>query len=542
MAHTEGAAPVVESLEGLSLADVSLGETPLAPAEAAGPSAQRESLEALATLSLRVKNGRNPLAGVEVKAMEASGTTRGGTVERTDRRGRARINVPAHSSIELQLALPGAIELIRQGVLSPGPGEIKPVVVDASRHASGLTVTVQLVSFPTGAPIAGSKVTALEGEESSLDRALTRSTDSDGRVTLPWVPDGRYVGSAPRHGSMEIAAPETGSNEPLTLELPEDAMLFGQVELRPSASGKVPKLAISAGLTDETGSMAYPTNIQDEITPLLLDEVPEVRGPGWRRTRLGGGWAEVDRRGNWQIVRVRFSDLRPLTGAKVHAFIDHRWRTLATGLTVRPGERLEVPDLSEGQPDLVLHLSLDRGYPWSRFHAVTLCDASQPDGSVFVRSYCTKDGTVRVPRLPRGTWDLFLAAPKALGEGQRLARFDHADSAPKNIVLEGWVPLRGTVDPPRPEGHGGVDIVLLQRGHRVDTCQVKEGRFDLSPVPMDTLQTLSLRESSERFIHLDFGSMELDQDDGGLWAVPALGEVEHKAQYLATGEDVVVKR
>ena len=513
------------------------------------PSGQdRESIEALASLSIRVKNGSNPLSGVTVFAYEEGDSTDEAPHARTDRRGRTRLRVPANTTVTVAVELPGAAEPIRQTFMTPGPAETKVVVIDASLHASDLSVRVQLVSFPTGAPLADCKVTGKPREGSRKARSQTRTTDMNGLVTLPWFPLGTYEAEAPRHGSFSVASPQRGSDAPLVLRLPADAMIFGRLALPEGSSDHRSRLHVDASRDRAIPKLSFTSTTQGTLSPPSLEDVPLKPATGWRRVSLGFGYARVDQQGHWHVARIRFNDLSAVDDVSVRAYLNDQWRTVATELTVAPGDRLEVEDLCEGASDVALQLHYDRGYAWSRSFKVTLFRVGNEQSSVFVRARCGASGVVKVPHLPVGTWDLCLGSPSAPGPDNRLTTFDHTSAPTRDITLTGWVPLRGTLEPPTGDDPKGNQVVTLQRDSQFDYDNVaKDGTFDLSPARMDEEHAIALESGFRAVVAASLlqGIGYSDDQTGTI----TIGKERNRepgdsvtANYFITGEDIVLKR
>ena len=76
----------------------------------------------------------------------------------------------------------------------------------------------------------------------------------------------------------------------------------------------------------------------------------------------------------------------------------------------------------------------------------------------------------------------------------------------------------------------------------MDPHSHRRSRAGDAPRRLRLTQTLSIRGSSEGPIRLGTEQVEVVEDGGAFWSLPALGQTERKTQFIATGEDVVVKR
>ena len=499
----------------------------------AAPNTGREPLEGQATLSIRLKNGRQPLRGVTVAVTREDGTE--GDAMRTDRRGRGRLNVTADTTVRLKVKLKGVAEPIQQTVHAPGPGETKVVVIDATLHAEELSVTFQLLSFPSGAPLANAKVTGPPKQGSPRHLSFTRQTDENGFVTLPWIAEGLYTGEAPRHGSQRKGAPEEGTSKPIVMQLPADAMLFGQIALPNALSSEPLKLAVSAAIDGEKPRSTSPAMGQEPLVPIRLAEVPLARGEDWHSTQLGKGWVRVDHLGNWQITRIRFNGAYSLKNVVVHAMIGEQWRTLAAGLTVSPGDRQEVVDLREGGVDVELQLHYDRGYGWGRSFEISLQSRAPQGHSVRIEGRCNEQGLLHVPRLPLGSWSLRLHKGSS---SYGVATIEHSGASAMDVTLSGWVPLRGSVEEAT---ESKTTALILKRGAIVEVALTDDdGRFDLSPVWMNQPHFLSIYPNVQSTASSGGGAISLRFANGDIHSIDP-HDTASSTPWFFTGEDVVLK-
>ncbi|MEM6568279.1 MAG: hypothetical protein AAF957_07700 [Planctomycetota bacterium] len=391
----------------------------LVPAQVASERVEVAS-DATAQLAVRVKLARRPVVGAIVRLVdgrEPADRPAGGS---TDRAGRRRLDVPADRTVVVEVALPERDVVVRKEVATPPAGLSKTVIFDLGRLPTPMSLTFEVVSMPAGTPLTAS-VAAFRERNGVQPRLLGRGrADERGRIALPWEGEGsRYEAHASGHAAWSSAIPERPEGDGvIRVELVETARLFGT--LTPHRSRRQSR---------------------------MLQRFVRLDGVSFRR--YDDQWnqkAVVEATGEWTLSGLQLgsaTDLRE--AARVVTDFRGTTRIVAMGLTIRPGDDIEVADVFEGAPGFRLEVLQRANVPWTNRLNLAFVPNGTPDYEPWLNTFVEASGVVEIDRLPEGRWDVYAGTMESRQLLEPLATIDHDGHTDHTITLTGFVPVQGKV-------------------------------------------------------------------------------------------------
>ncbi|MEM9380231.1 MAG: hypothetical protein AAGB93_09820 [Planctomycetota bacterium] len=381
--------------------------------------------EATAHLTVRVKLARGPVAGAVVRVLDRDATADDPRETTTDRRGRARQSVPPDRAMVVEVEMEGDGVVARREVVTPAAGASKTIVVDLGRVANSRSIAFEVISVPSGTPLAGADAIAYGPPVRGRKRVATRvESDARGHARLPWTEDGgSYEVRARGHSPWSQDFPARPSGDaPLRVELVQYAHVSGTLAPRRANGG-----ARSSG----SRSVHLDIASRGRLRELYI---------------VGKKTAQPDAEGNWRTGGIPF---RSVSGVRegVRAVVDdgRSTRVVATDLTIRPGDRIEVADVFDGAPGFGLAV-LQRGdVPWPGRLSLAFVPAGAPEDAPWLTTLTDADGEVEIDRLPMGRWDVYDSSNESRSAQGPLATIDHDGAREQTIVLSGFVPVEGEV-------------------------------------------------------------------------------------------------
>ncbi|MFT6110507.1 MAG: hypothetical protein ACJA2W_003433 [Planctomycetota bacterium] len=511
------------------------------------PELAREAVPGMGLLSVRIKAGVRSSKDLEVSVVDGERLISPGS-GRTDRRGRIRLEVEPGVDAQIVVLVGGAAGPVRQGVLTPAEGERKSVVIDLSRYLATPTLDVEVVSFPSGEPLGGASVQAMPRFERGEAPEAVR-TDSSGLTEALWFDQGGYIVSAPGHGRVRIKAPQYSEARKLRIDLPKDAELYGRLALLvDGANSTGAELGVMVG-DGRRELWSHKRLVAVDQLDRPGAELPAKGIPsGWSEAGFGPALTQTDRLGQWQIRRIQFRTCDDVERVSLEALVNGQVRLLAHKVEVRPGDRLEIADPLLDGPPLDLQLHYGRGADWRQALALVLVPSEPKVAWMRVPVTTDSSGRIRLAHLSSGTWDVHSGTTmRPLGSASgnlepltKLGTFTHGNGAPQQYTIEGWVPFRGQVTGIPSDRRSGIWVRSLVKGSHRSTQLDAQGRFDLSPVPVDlnVRVTVSLGKSFGAGSRSGIRVMDINGEEISMEVPPDWTQSDLSLEVTSTGEDL----
>ncbi|QDV04852.1 hypothetical protein Poly30_03460 [Planctomycetes bacterium Poly30] len=215
--------------------------------------------------------------------------------------------------------------------LAPDSGEDRTLVVELHPPQIDGEMLLRLVSSADGSPVAKAQVISVCSDPPDLKDG---ESDASGRVRVPRGPGFRYVVTAPGFTGLELPAFPPTALAFQTLELQAVAQLYGSVD--PDLHGR--------------GSI--------EVSQPVVD--PGGSGVTSRRAITSAG---IGTGGRWRTGDLTLPNgVEAWTGLHVDLVASGVRRSLARGLTVAPGDRIEVLDRFTSAAPGVLEFTYASGH------------------------------------------------------------------------------------------------------------------------------------------------------------------------------------
>ncbi|MEM6568277.1 MAG: hypothetical protein AAF957_07690 [Planctomycetota bacterium] len=420
--------------------------------------------------------------------------------------GLARIDVPADRAVVVEIEDPKDGLVLRQQVVTPPEGARETLTFDFGRVQSARSLTFEVVSIPPGG-----RLFALADARSGRGRLMARGrSDEAGFITLPWQTGGsKYSFQAPGYCGWSRSFSERPPGDPvIRVEMVQHASVLG---------------VLSPGRAKPTrpGSVGPTIRLRRKDAPPVLDPWFEP--------------AEPDQPGTWQIEITDFETANHVLHG-VSVLVDHGTtsRVLATGLTIHPGDRIEVVDPFEGAPGFELVVLGKDSRRWTTRLDLSFVPSGAPDDDPWLRSVVQDDGEVDVHRLPLGTWDVYAGRWTERKVAIPLATIKHDGTAVQRLDLANYVPVFGRVDRSDGTPMKAARLVLRTGTETRTTLAGNDGTFDLSVVKAGTSSSIEvshpLGEVSRKQIESD-PEWALQQRKGGLTL---------RVELIATGDSITI--
>ncbi|MEM9378545.1 MAG: hypothetical protein AAGB93_01255 [Planctomycetota bacterium] len=449
------------------------------------PAGSREEIVEASTLVARLKVGRGVLPDAAVRVLAGDLVVGTPEVGRTDRRGRARLQVPPEADVTLEITHERMEVPHRKDARTAPSGESKTLVVRLDDLVAPGTAWLRVVSEHSGEPISGAAVEVLGAKQGGERAAIAEfETEEDGRVEVPWSPGGRVRADAPGHsrGSVDMR----GEPGDLELGLHAHAWIQGTLSdaLRSEADSAQAKIRF--GLD----SMLLRRN---PSRPIRVEDIGDVdRHDAAREAmRVTRGLPWYDAKGRWLIGPIKFPPTArdPKTYAVV-VEIDGVRRAIAKGLVVRPGDDLVVDDLFADAVPLDLQLRYDGEFAPPSDLEILLSPEGEGPGGVTLVTSTTAEGRARLDALPEGHWDVYLKPESGSNVApEHLATFEHRGEPDCIAVMRDHVSLKGVLK--GVSSAKGIHATAYgPRGIRQVPCE-GSGAFDLSPARRGAALTLT---------------------------------------------------
>ncbi|MEM6568278.1 MAG: hypothetical protein AAF957_07695 [Planctomycetota bacterium] len=494
--------------------DTSEASVPLAPAAVTSERAAAND-GATARLSVRVKVGRQPVSGATVRAVGEAESADEAVSVSTNAKGRARLDVRADRDLAVEVELPGDGVVLRRDIVAPPAGTSKTVVFDLGRVATSRSLTFEVVSMPSGAPL-DANVTARGPSERGRRRGLgSGRADDRGRIILPWGGAGSlYRAEASHHSAWEQSIPERPEDgAPIRIDLVQHSSLFGTL---------APRRA-----TDP---------LRRARRRFVRIERAGIVGNGDRRIvpNAAGEWG----RGGLQFRRATDA----YTGARVLVDDGRTTRIVARDLTVFPGETVEVADLFDGAPGFELEVLKRANVRWTKKLSLAFVPSGAQEYSPWLSTTVEGAGEVEIDRLPKGRWDVYSGTLDARYVRDPLAAIEHDGSAEQSIVLSGFVPVEGKVLWPDGTPARYLDLTLQSGEDSLEGATRSDGTFALSIVeegtacaievtdPRDRAEIVEARESSGAVVVIGDGARPESE-----------GPLEVRVEFIANGDPITIR-
>lgn len=420
-------------------------------------------------LDVRVRDGRRAVAGARVRISEEVDPVFLGEPDdegicRTDARGRASFHVRALRTIQVTASPDGAIWARSELVTSPFETRSRTVVVEIESDLDDATFGLLALSFPTGHPIAGATIEVESRGRADLDAAGRLRTGADGRVELPWSKSARYKVRAEGHSDVVVSAPGRPHGEAKTVKLSAFARLFGH--LGPEDTGAKVRLLV-------------PTDWSSAERRRLAEAMGRSSLPSGRE--IASSTAAQD--GTWALEGVAFGNSRkPLENLRVVVFKDGAERTLAYGLSVSPGDNLEIVDRWVGAPAVTIEVEYESGEPVGSREMLYVIDGLESPPRVVAEASLV-DGKAELPRLPIRGWSYAVR-----DVDPRLVRIDgtfqNGGTGTAHVVVRGYDAVAGTVKGAADRYGLSVRVIGLSDGTTVSSSSIGgNGSFRCEFVP-----------------------------------------------------------
>ncbi|MEM9380232.1 MAG: hypothetical protein AAGB93_09825 [Planctomycetota bacterium] len=407
--------------------------------------------------TVRVKFAHRPVVGAVVRVFDprAHGGDLEPLVARTDGKGRARLQVPAARELVVEVEDRSDGLVVRREIVAPAARRSRTIVLDLGRIAGGRSLAFEVVSVPSGRPLS-IPVSAHTVESEGRPRIIGRGrTDAAGRILLPWRRDGAvYAAGAPGHAAWSRTIFERPDGEPvIRAELLEHARVFGVLAPRRTAD-------------PQSGSIRRFVRL--------------CEGPHVRIVRGSTSTVDVERNGGWRKGIEDFDGPdAALVDVSVLAYHGATSRVVATGLTIRPGDSVEVFDGASGVRLEVLQRARTR---WTSGLELAFVPSGAQDYRPWLTTAVPSGGEVEIDRLPEGRWDVYAGDMAAPDVRDPVATIEHDGARDHTLTLPGFVPLTGTVLLPggAPARWAALTLHVDGRSHRIQASSAGTYAFPIA--------------------------------------------------------------
>ncbi len=327
---------------------------------------------------------------------------------KTNRSGVVRFQLEPDRSYQVQAERDGERPpLTRRLQLGPAGTELK-IRMELYSDLPSERVSMVVTSIPDGAVIPDARVMVLRGDSLNLMVVAEVCTDAQGRAFLPWAKGYRYEVKARGYSPWTVPAPGS-ENDPLAVQLVRHARLHGRLShpLLPIGNdGRPPEIML---VQQVPGAARTHCEFVNEWVP--GGEVPENVVVG--RGQSIQPQAHLDHAGRWEVTCVPMPRDGEIRKEMALVLIQGGYtRTVASRLTVRPGDDLLVHDSFRGATPLTAQCVDASGQPLDLELDVYLRRADGAELSEWestfggVRAQIVAGGQLRLSELPEGMWKL----------------------------------------------------------------------------------------------------------------------------------------